>query len=369
MFENEIKLLQEGGHEVEVCVFSNHQIKGIFRKILAFIQTPFSITGYFKVKAAISRFKPDVVHVHNYFPLISPSVFFLCGRMKTPVVHTLHNYRPICPTAFLMYDGKVETRSITSGPWWAVSKGVYKGSVVGTCCLAIMISLHKRLGTWQNKVNLFVALTEFSRDLYIRAGWPGDKIVVKPNFCTGGQEKLNAGAQPYALFVGRLSEEKGLPFIMKAWQSIDYPLVVVGTGPLQGYVQSIQNSQVTYLGQKSKEEVAQLMSGASFLIMASTCFEGLPMVLVEAFSCGTCAVVPRLGGMAEVVDDEETGLYYEPDSVSDFIEKVTLLCQAPRLSTELGKNAKKKFLRCYNSETNLRRLEEIYLKAQDQSTG
>lgn len=362
VFLNEIELLRNKGVSVDVCEFTNDLVSGFFKKTQTFLGVVFSWGSYQQIRCAIAEYSPDVVHVHNYFPLISPSVFYACKKAGVPVVHTLHNYRAICPSALLMYEGKIEERSIHGSPWWAVPKKVYRDSFAGTFVLACMVAFHRKFGTWKGKVDRYIALTNFAKDKYIEAGWPEEKIVVKPNFCHdpfnghySAQEK-----QQRIIYVGRLSEEKGIDTLLSAWEDLDYPLVIVGDGPQRELVESCSNSNVTYLGRKSLDDVMQLVRESSALIMASRWYEGFPMVLVEAMANGTCAIVPKLGGMQEVVVDGMTGLHFKPGDSHDLTEKVRWLISNPEDVKKMGYNARQEYESNYTAEKSYKMLIKIY---------
>lgn len=365
VLENESLLLQKNSNDVQQFVVHNTAITSILDKVKTLLFAPFSFTYFNKLLVLLKQKQPEVVHVHNYFPLLSPSIFYACKKFNIPVVHTLHNYRAVCPTALLMFNKKVEERSITHSSWWAVKKRVYRHSMVGTFSLTTMIELHKRLGTWNSRVDRFIALTEFSRQKFIEAGWPEDKVVVKPNFIEDPYNKAETIEKEggYALFVGRLSEEKGVDVLLEAWQEIDLPLKIIGEGPLKKMVQDNTTKRIEYLGRKDKKEVLNLVKNADFIIMPSTWYEGFPMVLVEAFACGTSAIVSRLGSMEEIVEDSKTGLHFEAGNSKDLIEKVNWMLKHPRKIVEMGTNARREYLTKYTPERNYEMLIDVYRQA------
>ena len=367
--KNEVALLRNNGKCVECLSVSNELIDSVFRKIIATFSSIFSLSSYLSNYFRIIRARPNVVHVHNYFPLVSPAIFYACSAAGVPVVHTLHNYRAICPTALLMHEGKIEERSVKGSSWWAVYRRVYRDSWVGTLALAVMIEIHKRGGTWKRKVDRFIALTEFSRKKYIEAGWPEDKIVVKPNFTEdpyGGSE-IVAKRGGYGIFVGRLSSEKGINLLLDAWRNIDLRLKVAGRGELVSYVQRQASRNIEYVGSKMKSEVLDLVQHADFIVMASTWYEGFPMVLVEAFSCGTPALVPRLGSMEEIVRDGITGLHFEAGNADDLNKKAQWMIDHPAEARKMGENARREYLNKYTPEQNYEMLMDIYQEAIEES--
>jgi glycosyltransferase involved in cell wall biosynthesis len=365
----EVTLLQDHNDDSSTYSVNNDQIGSMFQKVKAAVSVSFSFSQFNKIKRKLSSAKPDVVHVHNYFPVMSPSIFYACKSSRTPVVHTLHNYRAVCPTALLMHDGKVNERSINASSWWAVSKKVYRGSFLGTLALTFMVELHKKIGTWQTKVDRYIALTEFSRNKYIEAGWPAHKIAVKPNFIQDPFDGDNfvAKAGGYGLFVGRLSEEKGVDILFESWANTTGKLKVIGDGPLKEYVESKSSGSIEFLGRKDKSDVLDLVKNADFIIMPSTWYEGFPMVLVEAFACGTPALVSRLGSMEEIVEDGVTGLHFEAGNTQDLAEKAQRLIDNPERAREMGQNARNEYLAKYTPEKNYEILMDIYKQAIDEA--
>ena len=361
VFENESTLIQDS-HDVEHYVVDNDHINSFLGKLTAALGVVFSVNQYRKLKAKLIETKPDIVHIHNYFPVLSPAIFYACKSLNIPVVHTLHNYRAICPTALLMHDGKVDEKSIHQGPWWAISKRVYRGSLIGTMLLATMISWHRFIGTWQRKVDRFIALTEFQKSKYIEAGWPAEKIAVKPNFVNDPfiDCEMPEKAGGYAIFVGRLSQEKGIDILLESWRTVNYPLKIIGDGPLKSLVEQSNNYNIEYLGKKEKPELFELVRNADFIVMPSTWYEGFPMVLVEAFACGTPAVVSNLGSMAEIVTPNETGLHFTVGNSIELSSRINEILSDRATLMLMGENARANYLTRYTNEQNLQKLMTIY---------
>lgn len=363
--EFEQVLLESNGCEVEQFLVSNNSISSLYRRIIAFIFTPYSFVYEKKLVEFINCYRPDVVHVHNYFPLLSPSVFRIIKNTGTPIVHTLHNYRSVCPTALLMHKGMIEEKSVYGPSWWCITKRVYRDSLFASFALSLMVELHKNIGTWITKVDRYIALTGFSNKKYVEAGWPKDKVCVKSNSIIdpfdGDLEINKAGG--YALFVGRLSEEKGVCNLLSSWNNVDYKLKVIGDGPLKSFVENNCADGVEYLGLKDKVETLELIKNADFIVMPSTWYEGFPMVLVEAFACGTPAVVSQLGSMEEIVVDGVTGLHFEAGNEDDLALKIRSMIESPERARKMGMNARREYLSKYTPEINYNILMDIYKQA------
>ncbi|WP_420591961.1 glycosyltransferase family 4 protein [Bacterioplanoides sp.] len=357
--ESEFKLLSDD-HEVEVLYLNNHSVAGFVDKVKAAIGAIFSLSSYSLIQAQIDSYRPDVVHVHNYFPLISPSVFYACKSRRVPVVHTLHNYRSICPTSLLMLDGKPCERSLHSSVFWAVKRKVYKESYFGTLTLALLIEFHKAIGTWTKKVDRFIPLTYFSKDKFVTAGFPEQKLAVKPNFCEN-QPVLAADERgDYACFIGRLSEEKGIAVLCEGWFPLDYEIRIIGDGDVPRLPVS---PSMKFTGRLDRDEALKTLRCARFIVIPSICYEGFPMAIAEAFACGTPVLCSQLGSMAEIVENEITGLHFEPGNAEDLSAKAQWLIDHPEECEQMGRNAKAEYLEKYTPEKNYEMLMGIYQQA------
>lgn len=362
---NEVDMLRAHGHKVFEYCASNDEIAGLAGNIRTALGTVFSLRAFFDLKQQISENDPDVVHVHNFFPLISPSVFYACSWARVPTVLTLHNYRIVCPTALLMHDGAVTERSLHQGGWWAIRKRVYRGSLLGTIVLVGMIEVHRFLGTWRLRVTRFIALTEFAKDKFCKAGFDPKKICIKPNFVSLPAPVASQPREGF-LFVGRLSAEKGISVLasaMKLVRNRNCELDVAGTGPESRALEDVPG--VRMLGGLSAEAVYQRMASSRALVMPSLWYEGFPMVLVEAFANGLPIIGSRLGAVAELVEDGVTGLLFEPGSAHDLAAKLRWALDHPAEMAMMGRAARDRYERCYTAQANYEKLMGVYREAVD----
>lgn len=364
---NEVALLKQHGHDVQLHLVSNDSVHGLAGKIIAALGVVFSPVSYYRIRKLLKEVQPDIVHVHNFFPLVSPAVFYACKASRIPVVMTLHNYRLVCPTALLMHNGRVTEQSLDMGPWWAVSKRVYRDSYIGTFMLALMIATHKRLGTWNRTVNRFILLSRFSIDKFVKAGISPHLLTIKPNFVDVQQtsEQERSGF----LFVGRLSEEKGIDVLLSALSKLKntagapaIPVAVAGDGPLAAQVKQ-SNTLVKSLGSLKTDEVRAWMSASQALILPSVWYEGFPMVIVEAYACGLPIIASRIGALAELVEDGVTGLLFNPGDATDLAAKILWASQHPEKIKEMGHLARRRYEERYTSEKNHEELLAIYKAA------
>lgn len=365
VFESESQLLAQNGIRVEKVEEQTTYPGGLVRKIGAAVDCVWSRSWHQRFKALLRRFEPDVVHIHNFFSVISPSVYYACREEGVPVVQTLHNYRLACPAASFYRDGKVCEECLERGPFHAVRYGCYRDSKLATAALAAMLEVHRRKNTWTEMVDCYVALTEFARAKMIQAGLPAEKIVVKPNFVLPDPGP-RAGDGDYALFVGRLVDLKGVGTLIKAWSKLpaSIPLVIAGDGPfrpeMEKLIGDLRLSNVTYRGRLSRPETLATMKGARFLMFPSEWYEGFPVTIAESFACGVPVICSRLGGMQEIVEDGCTGLHFTPGDAADMAEKVQWAWSNREEISTMGFAARAEFEAKYSAEKNLGMLTDIY---------
>lgn len=365
MFDHEKKVLIDQGHDVFEHKVDNHSIIGVKDKLVTALSVNYSYSAKRDLTKTLLEINPDIVHVHNFFPLLTPSIYDACIENNTPVVQTLHNYRMMCPGALLMRDGHICEDCIDGSAYQAAIHGCYRSSRMSSFFLARMVQYHRRKKTWRNKVNRFIALTDFAKEKFIQAGFPENKITVKPNFAVIDERNVKKSQSDMqgALFVGRLNSEKGISTLLKAWKNISLRLFIIGEGELLNNVQSCGIESIIALGKMSSDDVSIKMSQASFLVMPSEWYEGFPMVLVEAYSCGLPVIASRLGGMAEIVEDGVTGLHFEAGNAYDLAEKVRWMASHPDECKKMGENARKMYEKKYTAEINYKMLMQIYQDA------
>ncbi|WP_354635121.1 glycosyltransferase family 4 protein [Planktothricoides raciborskii] len=367
-------LLEAYGHEVILLQADNHNITNFFSQTMTALNTVYSFSAKKRVQAEIAKFQPDVVHVHNFFPLWSPAVYDACQEAKVAVLQTLHNYRLLCAAGLLFRDGKVCEDCLGKlFTWPGVVHRCYRGSRVGSAVLATMQAVHRARGTWNERVNLYIAMTEFNRNKFIEAGLPADKIVLKPHFLFSDPQ-IKQGHGDYALFVGRLSPEKGIDTMLAAWrlkasnglgeqvQNFLGSLKIVGDGPLADQVAMAAQEipGVEWLGRQPQEQVQKLMQNAKLLVFPSECYEAFGMVILEAYSVGLPVVASNLGSLSSLVDSGRTGLHFRPGDADDLAAKVEWAIAHPQELAQMGREARAEFEAHYTAEANYRQLMEIY---------
>jgi len=372
VFEDERDLLRRRGNEV--LEFGRHsddiRSMGIFGEVRGALSTPWNPCAARALQRSVDGFRPDVVHVHNTFPLISPAIFHTLKKQAARVL-TVHNYRLFCPAAIPIRAGSVCTECLdTRSVWPAMRYGCYRNSHLSTFPLAFSVALHRSLGTWTKHVDAFIALTEFQRALLVKAGLPAGRVHVKPNFISDIPDPIPwVDRGNYAVFVGRLSLEKGVRTLLSAWRSVSgVPLKILGDGPLRVELESqvrTQGINAEFLGGVNREEVLAIVRGACLLVVPSECYEGFPMVILEAYACGTPVVASRIGSLAEIVLDGETGLHFEAGDPGSLAQRVHHLAERPDLARRMGMKAHEIFLEKYTAEKNLDMLVGIYNRARE----
>lgn len=367
VFADEVKLLKSQGHAVEQFTVHNDSING--RGRLGLLRdTIWNRQAAAEIRDLVVRTKSEVVHFHNTFPLISPAGYSGARTGGAAVVQTLHNFRLVCPQAVFLRDGKGCQDCLAKRfAWPAVLHGCYRGSRVQSAVVAGMLAVHHGLGTWARTVDAFIALTEFARRTLIEGGLPAERVAVKPNFLRP-DPGAGDGRGGFALFVGRLSEEKGIEPLLEAWRHLGEPvtLKIIGDGPLAASVHRAAESdrRIRPLGRRPLEEVCQMMGDAGCLVVPSPCYENLPRTIVEALAKGTPAVASRMGAMIEVIEEGRTGLLFEPGNPADLAAKVRELLSADATRREATRRAaRERYEQRYTAEANYRQLMSIYERA------
>lgn len=363
VFHSEAELLISNGHNVIQYTLHNDQINHLSKAAL-FRKTIWNTASYHEVEQLIIQNKPDVCHFHNFFPLISPSAYYACQKNNVPVVQTLHNYRLICLNALLLREGSVCEDCVHKiFPFPGVIHGCYHQSKAASFVVSAMLGVHRLMGTWSRQVDTYIALTEFAKKKFVEGGLPAKKIFVKPNFVVSNIG-LSHSSQ-YALFVGRLSAEKGIISLLEAWKNLDHiPLIIIGDGPLFKFAKEYNErnclGSIELLGSQSKIDVTRHLMQASFLVFPSNCFETFGMTIIEAFACGVPVISTQLGAPTDIIENQRTGLFFQPGSSHDLAEKVKWAWENKTIMEEMGNNARLEYESKYTAEKNLEALEEIY---------
>jgi glycosyltransferase involved in cell wall biosynthesis len=370
VFESEKRLLERTGHMVIPYVRSNMELQNasFLDRIAIAPRMVWSSETRREIAAILDAERPDIVHIHNTLMVISPSIYSACSERGIPVVQTLHNFRLLCPAGNFFRHGRICNECVDQSLLQSVRHGCYRNSRGATAAVALMLAFHRALDTWRRSVTRFITLTEFAKEKFIAAGYPPDKFVVKPNF-VDPDPRERAGAGEYAVYIGRLLEDKGPGVLLNAWGKLpaQYPLQIVGEGPeraaLEAQARELHLSGITFRGQLSRAAAIETVKGARLTIVPSRLYESFGMCIVESFACGTPVLCSRLAGMTEIVEDHLTGLHFNPGDAQDLANTVEWAWNHPLEVAKMGRAARRKYETDYTAEKNHSLLIGIYEQA------
>jgi glycosyltransferase involved in cell wall biosynthesis len=360
----EIDLLRHYGHEVVLYRRDNREIDDRSRASVA-RDTVWSRQAGHELAALAKSFQPDVVHLHNTFPLISPSAYWALAALGKPMVQTLHNFRLLCLKADFLRHGRVCEDCLGRFPWRGVWHRCYRDSAAASATLAAMLAVHRGLGTFQCKVTRFIALNDYSRRKFIAGGLPAQRIVIKPHFVDVAPAP--APDRHGGLFVGRLSPGKGVTVLLEALRHRpEATLTLVGTGPLESALRG--HPRVHVQGWQAPRAVYAHMHRAAYLVVPSRS-ESFGLVVLEAFACGLPVIASRLGALAELIVDGRTGLLFEPGSANALAERIAWAEAHPEAMRAMGLAARAEYEAKYTPEKNYWQLMTIYADAIEHRRG
>lgn len=363
VFQAESQLMEDRGHEVLRYTCHNDGIDGLSKPALIG-KTFWNREVYRDLKDRLGRFQPDIVHFHNTFPLMSPAAYKAARKNGAAVVQTLHNFRMICPGSLLVHNDEPCFRCVRKKlAWPSISRKCYRSSASATAVTVAANAWHRFTGTYNRYVNRFIALSNACKALFVEAGFPPDRVAVKPNFLAEQQLPVNENRRG-ALFVGRVCREKGLQVLADCWEKHDpgIPLDIVGDGPLLAELKTRfqHHRDVHFHGWLEKSRILEMMGAATVQVVPTICFEPFGLVVIEAFSCGTPVIVSDHGSLPELVQDGLTGLHFENGNPADLARKVRELVATPDQAWAFGKNARQSYLERYTPDRNYELLTSIY---------
>lgn len=365
----EAALLIGHGHRVERLQVSNSELRGSgWLKLLATgAASVWSRRGCRAVREAIAMHRPDLIHFHNTFPLLSPAAFRTAHELGVPVVATLHNYRFTCANAELIREGRPCELCIGASGLAGVRYRCYEGSLGRSASVVAINLAHRKLGTFRDHVDAYIVLTGFAKGIMTRAGFPAGRLYVKPNFIPA-PEAVPAERQPRVLFVGQMRPAKGLDLLLQAWMALKpqgYTMDIVGEGPERARLEPLyRDDSVVWHGKRTHSEVLALMRRSRLLVLPSRWYEGLPMVVVEALANGTPVAVPGHAAFPEIITDRVNGFLFAPGDVQSLRERIQeALAAGDDRWRSWSIAAQEKFQSDFSPEENYVRLMEIYRAA------
>jgi glycosyltransferase involved in cell wall biosynthesis len=369
VFKGELELLRANGVEVITYQRHNDDILETAARLRSAATMVWSKETYRQLRALIKKEKTDLAHFHNIWYLISPSAYYACRDAGIPVVQTLHNFRFFCANGLLLREEAVCEACLGRAPWQGFYYGCYRDSRLYSVPVVLTQAFHRLLKTWTEMVDAYIALTRFAKAKFLEAGLPAEKVYVKPNFLPQ-PPRPSFQDQGYAVFLGRLSPEKGLGLLLEGWRIMQrgnqtaFGLKIVGDGPLleklQEQVRADSIAGVEFLGRNARQECMEVLRGARFLVLPSVCYEMFPVAVVESYACGKPVVAANLGGLAEIVRDGETGLLFEPGCSRDLARKMALMFTDKNEAPRMGRNAWMEFEAKYTARKNFTTLMGIY---------
>ena len=368
--ESELDLLVENGHDVEEFVVANDEIdlSSLSKSVATGLNTVWSQSAYRSLEKVVKDFKPDVVHVHNYFPRLSPSIFWAAKNNNATVVHTLYNYRFCCANPALLRDLLPCEECVGRTPFPALKHRCYRHSLPATFAVVAMQLIHKYLHTLHNKIDACISFTEFGRSIMIRSGFAPDKCLLKPNSVKDMLDEYSGGIKQrkQIVFVGRLSAEKGVDLLLQAWEALqpaDYNLVIIGEGIEKESLSKrfSKLSNITWAGWFEYKQTLEEIGHSRFLVLPSRGYETFGMVLIEALMMGIPVIGPAQGGFPEIIEDKANGFLFEPNDTRSLSETLSTAMLMDGDDWQCMSNAARdKYLNCYTPEANYKRLMEIY---------
>jgi glycosyltransferase involved in cell wall biosynthesis len=366
--ERELALLKAFGHETVEYRRTNKEIGNhLLERIAAVPRTLWSWESYRDVSELIRSHHPDIAHIHNTLAVVSPSVYYACRKLGVPVVQTLHNYRLICPRADLFRAGAICEECVGKQfPWPGVKRGCYHSSIPQTAVVAALHRGHQAADSWAGLIDRYIVPSDFAKRKLSEGGVPGSKIEVKPNFVFPDPGVHHSRSSTYAAFVGRLSPEKRLVTLLKAWKKVGngFSLYVAGTGDSEAnmirYANDAGLENVRFLGSQNEAQVFELIKGAAFLIFPSEWYETFGLGMIEAYACGVPVIASRMGAMQEIVRDSASGLLFTAGNADGLAVKINWAIEHPAVMAAMGETARRLYEDKYSADTNHRLLMGIY---------
>ena len=363
-FALEVNMLRENGNQVETEVFHNSEIKSNLDLLKLPLTLVYNKKSVSKVAEKIKSFKPDIIHVHNFFYVASPGIFYLARQYRIPVVFTVRNFRLICIGAYLLRNGAVCELCVNKFlPYHGILYKCHQNSRLNSFFLTYMLVIHRLIGTWNRKITRYIVLTDFAKEKLLNStlDLKSNQIVVKPNFI-GDNGFISANKRGnYYLFVGRLSAEKGVDVLLNALKTASVRIKIIGDGPLRYKLDEFSNTNlVEYLGFQGNEKIINELKHAKALIFPSIWYEGMPRTILEAFSTGTPVIASDIENIRDIVNDGINGVHFKKGDAQDLAEKLNYFESNSEQIKALNEGAYSTFKEKYTKELNYRLLSSIY---------
>jgi len=372
--DQESSALSSRGHDV--VLFQRHSDEiatwSPLRRATLPVRLLWSEQSRRSIADSLNHFAPDVVHIHNIFPLVTPSILYACRDASIPVVATLHNYKLGCAAGTLFREGHVCHDCLAGSSRPALTHGCYRGSAATTAPVVFGSWLHR--SAWQTMITAYIFISAAQRDVLAPVGLPADRSFVKHNFVPTPPSHSRIATEPQVAYVGRLDEAKGAPFLMRAWDAFRarHPrsplrLVVVGGGDLAPTVASwaVQHPSVTIAGHVTREEVCRILGQSRAVVVPSQWEETFGMVAVEAMAAGTPAVASAHGAFPELITPGSDGALFPPTDIDALVKIFADIDDHPAQWDAYGQTARQTYQTRFSQDAGIARLLEIYRFAVD----
>lgn len=370
--KTEVELLRKAGHEVSVIAEHNDKIRNfsVLDQLQLLVTTAWNPKVYRKICSLLRQSRPNLLHVHNFFPLFSPSVHAAAKFLGIPTIQTLHNFRLGCLNGYLLRDNKICEICLGHNPWKGVMYHCYRESLPASLGVWSMVTFNRWRGTWLRDVDAFITPSKFAAQKFLEIGIPENRLYVKPNMIPDplvGQTMSAAPTKPTFVFVGRLSPEKGAMTLLQAWKQLAEPewqLDIVGCGiqqqDLEKFVKEQELSNVNFSGYLALFQVLEVIKSATAVVVPSQWYETFGRVIIEAFGCGKVVLAANLGALSELVQEDKTGFLIPHADVNAWVERLRWCGNHPEQIDRIGKNARQTYQQLYTPEINYRQILEIY---------
>lgn len=357
--EDEKNLLKKNNCKVFQLIRSNkNEINSLLQYINVGKNLIYSKISKEIVIKAIKKINPDIIHIHNTFPLWTFSILDACNEMKVPTVMTLQNFRLICSKGTFYRDNKICELCITSSPFNAVKYGCYQNSRIKSLPISLMIKKNNKGLSLLDKLNKIIVVSKFNKKKFLEANFPENKIVIKPNFFLNNLNVRPSIKKKGFLYASRLSEEKGILDLINAYNKFNFDLKICGDGNLKNKIINIKN--INYLGFLNKSKLYEEINKSKFLVFPSKWYEGFPKIILEAFALGTIVIAPNLGTMSCIIKDKFNGILFKPNDIDDLVKKIKWVLNNDNKCKIIKINAKKDLLKKYSEKSNFKELINIY---------
>jgi len=359
--ENTAKLMERRGVQISSVIRSSCDVgSGLWSRVSASLSSVHSRSSYLSMENILRELEPSVVHIHNLYPLLSPSVLLACSRASVPVVMTLHNFRLICPIGIFFRQGKV-CEACVGGREYSCVLNNCRNSLAESTAYAVRTVVARRFRQFVKGVNAFVAPAQFLVRKYVDAGFDEQKFTVIPNFTPLPTREANPHSGKFAAFIGRFSPEKGVDILADAISRIP-EMVLSLAGDWSAMPETVGRlpRNASLMGNLGGAELEAFFRGARFIVVPSVCYEVCPMVVLESMSFGLPVIASNIGGLPELVEDGQTGLLFEPGNAADLSDKMRRLWNDPSLCERLGKAARKKVKKVYSEHAFFEGLRSVY---------